>query len=315
MKFSNLVFAVILTAAMAGCGGGGGGGESGSVTPTPTPSNPTPTPTVITCPNGSVSTSVATCPAVTADVSALEGTTQSPTLFNQGLMLQFNGSLKPNETVVTWKQSGVGIEILVTTTITNNITSITVTPSIRLAYGAAQTITVTGTDALGRAVNVTLTFTTSAMTCTSNDVWSNPATFKDAYQACLAPIGVQTLMNTVINKMTDTSCAFTAGVALSPACKAAAANGTVMFAETAVVVLNNPTVWIAYFGADGSSNLVLLDAVTQKVVGTTVLPGPLAWIIGNPTGAAIALTVGGVTKRYQASWNGSAIALTCTVNC
>lgn len=305
--------AVILAATLGACGGGGGGESPGTNTGnTGGNTGGTGGTTSVSCPDGKAAASASACAAVTANVSALQGTTQNPTLFNQGVVIQFNGSLDPSKTVETWKQGGIGITTTLATSITNNVTTLTVVPTMRVAYGADEVLTIDAIDSVGRPVEVTLSFKTSAMTCTSNSVWSNPANFVAAYGDCVAPIGVQALMSTAANTMTDTSCTFAAGVLWTDACKAYAANGTLLFADTSIVVQNDQVVWIAYYGKDGASNLVLLDATTKKVVGTVVLSSQLSWIIGNPTGAAIALSNG---KRYQARWDGAAIAVACTVGC
>jgi hypothetical protein len=192
---------------------------------------------------------------------------------------------------------------------------LTFKPVVRLAYGQTVTVTITAKDTLGRAVAVTFTFSTSTMTCSSNAVWSNPAVLSSTLNGCVAPIGVQALTNVATNTMSDTSCVFVANAVMTAGCKAYAANGTLLFANTSIIVQNDPQVWIAYFGVDGSSNLVLLDVTTQKVVGKMILSSPLVWIIGNPTGASIDLRVGTVLRNYQAKWDGAAIALTCQVNC
>ncbi|GEM_PF-2957041 len=294
--FGNLCAAITVAVFLSACGGGGGGGsDSSSVGPT--------NPVMVTCPNGTQAATAAACPVITADVSALQGTTQSPTLFNQGITFQFSGSLDPSKTSVAWKQGDEAVAETVAFAAGNK--DMTVTPSMHLAYGVTETLIITTADSVGRPVNVNFSFKTSPMSCADNAVWSNPATFSTSVQDCVAPIGVQALMNPVMNTMTDTSCALTVGASLSAACKAYAANGTLVFAQTGVTVNSAAMLWFAYFDKAGGSNLALVDAMTQKVVGVTVLPGPLASIIGNPTGAAIQLG----TVKHQIVWNGSLIQL------
>lgn len=320
MKIAKSLSAAFVAALItAACGGGGGDSSPAPTVPTVpvvvvTPT-PVPVPVVVTttCPNGTVVTNATDCPAVGTAPIALQGSVMSPVNLDNGITIQFNGALAPSSVMIMLKQ---GNTVLGSSwTIAGGDKDVTFKPNVRLAYGQSYTVVIMATDTLGRAVAVTLSFSTSAMVCSSNAVWSNPALYSPPLEDCVAPIGVQALTNTAINTMTDTSCVFVANAAMTASCKAYAANGTLLFANTSIVVQNDPTVWIAYFGADGSSNLVLLDVTTQKVVGKMVLTSPLVWIIGNPTGASIDLRVGTVLRNFQARWDGAAIALTCRVNC
>lgn len=295
------VFAIGFVAMLTACGGGGGGDSA-------TPGSPLPTASV-SCPGGMPAATAAQCAPVTADVSALQGTTQNPTLFNQGVTVQFNGSIDPNRTSAQWTQGGTGVSYSLAFGAGNK--DVTVIPTVRLAFGQANTLVVSTVDTLGRAVNVTFTFATSPMTCANNAIWSNPAVFSPAVQDCVAPIGVQALADPVMNKVQDNSCVFMVGAPLSAACKTYAANGTLLFADSSIVVGNDPVLWVAYFGHDGSNNLVLVDKTSLKTIGSLVHSDALGWIIGNPYGAAVRFGA----RTYQAAWNGSVIALTCKVGC
>jgi len=122
-------------------------------------------------------------------------------------------------------------------------------------------------------------------------------------------------MDPALNTMADTSCVITIGTPLTAACKTYMANGTMLMADTDVLVNGHKAVWMAYFAKDGSSNLVLLDAITMAPVGKMVLPNPLVWIIGNPLGVDTDLSVGGLLRNMQVSWNGSDLVLKCQLNC
>lgn len=295
--FSNLVVAV-LVATLAACGGGGGGGDSGG--------SPSPTPASITCPDGSSATSAATCPTVAASggaQSALDGTTVS-----------FSGTLA-SATGVLWKGAVDGTPVAGTSSLATDMKTVKFTPTVRLAHGQTYTFVVTGIDSVGRTVQTTTTFVHGPMVCANNAVWSNPAAYVPAYDACVAPLGVQTLMNSAANTMTDTSCVFVVGQPMSATCKAYAANGTLMFANTGVTVGGKATVLVVYYAQGGQSQLALLDATTLSVINTIGFSNQLVWINGNPTGAAIATNVGGKERREQMTYNGSTFVFACYAGC
>jgi len=297
----HIFVATALVAMLAACGGGGGGDSGGSPSPTPSP-------TAIACPDGSSATSAATCPAVSAPSGAQPTTTGT-------VKVSFTGTLA-SATAVLWKGAVGGTPVAGTSSLSSDLKVVTFTPTVRIAYGDQQyNMVITGTDSVGRTVQTTTSFSPGPMVCANNEVWSNPATFVSAYQACLAPIGVQTLMDPVIHKMTDTSCTFTVGSPLSAACKLYAANGTLMFANTSITVNGKAMVWIGWFGQDGSSNLALLDAATLAVVAKTTLGNPLVWMIGNPTGVNIDVRVGTVLRNEQVTLVGAELVVTCRVNC
>jgi len=290
--------AAVVAAALAACGGGGGGGSTSG----------TSNPTSVACPDGSSATSAAACPAVSTPSGA-----QSTAIGT--VKVSFTGTLA-SATAVLWKGAVGGTPVAGVSSLSSDLKIVMFTPTVRIAYGDQQyTLVITGTDSVGRTVQTTLSFSPGPMVCANNEVWSNPATFVSAYQACLAPIGVQTLLDPVIHKMTDTSCTFTVGSPLSAACKLYAANGTLMFANTSITVNGKAMVWIGWFGNDGSSNLALVDAATLAVVAKTVLTSPLVWMIGNPTGVNIDVRVGTVLRNEQVTVNGSELVVSCRVNC
>lgn len=155
------------------------------------------------------------------------------------------------------------------------------------------------------------------MSCANNAIWSNPAVFSTVFQDCVAQVGVQAKMDAALNTMTDTSCVITVGVQLTAPCKAYMANGTMLMADTGILVNGHTAAWMAYYAKDGSSNLVLLDAITLTPVGKLVLPDLLIWEIGNPPGVDIEVkvSVNGVLRNMQVSWNGSDLVLKCQLNC
>ena len=274
-----------------------------------------PVPVTVTCPNGSTVASATDCPAVGTAPIALQGTVMSPTALDNGVTIQFNGALVPSSVVVLFKQGNSLLGSTWTTTITGGNKDVTFKPTVRLAYGQSYTVVITANDTIGRAVSVTFSFTTSTMTCSSNAVWSNPAIFSAVYQDCVAPVGVQALVTPSLNTMTDNSCVVAVGVPLTASCKAYMANGTMLLADTPVIVKNNHTVWMSFIGTDLKSNLVLLDTTTMAPIGMMVLPGDLAWIIGNPTGSAVSVKVGTLLRNEQVKWDGAALAVTCYSNC
>lgn len=297
MKVANLV-TVVLTVVLAACGGGGGGGDSEG--------SPSPTPVSITCPDGSSATSAAICPTVAAS----GGAQSAP----GGTTVAFSGTLA-NATGVLWKGDVAGTPVAGTSSLATDMKTVKFTPTVRLAHGQTYTFVVTGIDSVGRTFETTASFALGPLGCADNAIWSNPATFVPAYPGCVAPIGEQTKMDTVVHAMTDASCVMAVGSPLSAACKLYAANGTLMFADTSITVNGQAMVWIGWFGQDGSSNLALVDAAILAVVAKTVLANPLVSMIGNPTGVNIRVRVGTVLRTEQVTINGSELVVTCRVNC
>lgn len=331
MKFMNWFPVVALAATLAACGGGGGDSPT-SVNPpvqnppvvTPPVQNPpvvTPPVTAVVCPDISTATSAAQCPAVIADVTALQGTTQDPALFGQGLVIQFNGALDTSKTVVTWTQGDLVMPSSFTTSITNGVTRLTPVTQVRIGYGSIETITVAGVDSVGRPVHLTLTFNTTQMSCTSNAKWSNPANLSSTFHNCATPVGEQALFDPVLNtRQPGDGCTFTPGLAMSAECMSISANGTLVLNDTSVIVENNPVEWIGYnSGTPGNltGTIVLVDKTTMKVVGTKQLNGQIFWTIGNPYGEAVRYQViqAGHASTFQARWDGAAIVTTCVANC
>jgi hypothetical protein len=121
--------------------------------------------------------------------------------------------------------------------------------------------------------------------------------FTAAYQDCVAPIGVQTIVDQSFNALQDNSCIIVIGAPLSASCKDYMANGTMTLANTSVVALptGHATLWAVYVGLDKVNNLVLLDVndpANPVAIATMATPAPLSWMIGNPTGLALAMTDG-----------------------
>ena len=181
---------------------------------------------------------------------------------SNGILVKLSGTVDPaKSTAAIWLgATPSGQQIAGTSALAPNDKDLSFASTVRLASGQTYTFVATATDSVGRPVSLKMIFGTEPMSCANNAIWSNPATFSPALADCVAPIGVQTLMNVAINSMSDTSCALTVGAPLSAACKAYAANGTLVFANTSIVVNNGAALWVAYFGKDGSSNLALIDA-------------------------------------------------------
>lgn len=316
-RLSAAFLAALVLFVLSACGGGGGDSSPAPTVPvvvvTPTPVTPTPVVVTVTCPNGATVATAVDCPAVGTGPIALQGSVMSPTTLDQGVTLQFNGALNPSSVVVSMKQGNFVLGS--SSTLGGGDKDLTFKSTMRAGYGQAVTVVITATDTLGRTVSVTISFTMSAMVCSSNAIWSNPATFSTVYQDCVAPIGVQALVTPSLNTMTDTSCVPTVGVPLSASCRAYMANGTMLLADTSVIVQNNPTVWMAYIGMDTKSNMVLLDTTTMAPIGTMVSPNSLVWEIGNTTGVNVDVIISGLLRNEQITWGGAALAVTCHTNC
>jgi hypothetical protein len=196
--------------------------------------------------------------------------------------------------------------------------TVTYTPVQRPAFGQTYTLVAKVKDSIGRSVESSVPFTTAAMVCVDSAVWSNPANFSSAYQNCVAPIGVQVKIDQAYNKMQDDTCTMALDSPLSAACQAYLANETIMLANTSIAANSHLVTWAAYVGTDGKSNLVLLDTndpanPTPAPVASLALPSPLAWLIGNTTGASVR-TADGKTSRASLDATNH-IVLTCLVGC
>lgn len=304
MKSLHVLAAFTVVLSLAACGGGGGGGDSSAP---------------------SVAQSPVTVPVV-GPTTPVTLSTVDPHLFHQGFSVSFNGALSA-ATAVLWQGAvDTGTAFAGTTTLGGNGAAVnsgnivTFAPNVRPVYGKPFVLVITATDTLGRPITVTIPFSTSAMSCVNTAVWSNPATFSEPLQDCVAPIGVQALV-TPANTLQDNSCTITTGAPLTPTCHVYLANGTMLLADTALVVNGHATTWMAYVGTDGKSNIVLLDTNDPNnpvPIGTTVLSNPLVWEIGNPTGESISIKTG-VTgnETDQVTWDTTSGILkrTCLVRC
>lgn len=294
-KTVRLLAALTVVFVLSACGGGGGG-ESAPATPTP--------PVVVVSPSGT---------------GTLQGSTISPTV--TPLVVPFSGVLR-SATAVLWQGAIGGTSIDGVAGVANVLGEnvITFAPTVRLVFGRAFTLVITAEDSLGRKVEATIAFSTSPMSCVNSAVWSNPATFSEPLQNCVALIGVQAKV-TPFNTVQDNSCTPTVGALLSPACRVYLANGTFLLANTALVVNGHATLWGAYVGLDGKSNIVLFDIndpANPVPLGTMVLPSPLVWEIGNPTGESISIKTGVVgNETDQVTWDVTTGTLkrTCLVRC
>lgn len=287
-SFKNL-FAIVAFAALAGCGGGGSSGSEAGGTGG----------TTVACPDGSSAASSSACPAVVAVTTALPSL--APADLNKGISVSFSGALDPSSVKVTFTQGSM--PMLGTTTLADGNKRVVFNSAVLFGFSQADKLVITATDVLGRPVSATFEFTTTGQTCTSNAIWSNPAAYSSAVQGCVAPIGVQVLTNSTGNKLQDSSCTFTVGAAMSADCKKYAANGTLLFSETGVIVQNDPTLLVAFFGQNGAGNLVLLDKTTLVTLSTATVSSNFPWFIGNPTGAAV--RIDGATRQLR--YDGSAI--------
>jgi len=319
---------VAIAIALTGCGGGGGGGDAGNTSVSSTTTTTLPPVAIQTCPNGSAApaTGAANCPTVTPNAPVTLSTV-TPRLFKQGLTVQFNGALNPSSitsaNVVLWKGAvGTGVKVAGNASLAINNKDLTYAAVQFLANGASYTLDINVTDSLGRPVHLSIPFTTTTMVCADNAIWSNPANFGAVYQDCIADIGVQTLVNKSFNTLQDNTCSINVSSPLTSECKAYMANGTMILANTSIVANGHSTIWMAYLGTDGVSNIVLMDTGnvnTPIPIGKMALPSDLVWIIGNPTGVSISITtsVNGVLRNEQITWNASSstLTVTCVRNC
>lgn len=316
-RFGNL-WAAILVAVLSACGGGGGGSDSTVITP-PGPVNPPPV--SVSCPDGTSAATAAQCAPVTATASVAAGAVVDPATVNQGLTIQFSGAVKPETAIFAFLQAGVSMPGALTANSAK--TALTFMSNVRVGYDQADEYQLDINDALGRPVHVNVKFTTSAMSCSSNAKWSNPANFSSTFQNCAAPIGVQVLYDPVLNtRQPNDGCTFTPGTAMSAECMRISANGTLVLNDTTIIVQNDPVEWVGYnSGSAGSltGTIVLADKTTMKVVGVKQLPGQLLWTIGNPSGeeASITTLLPGATRpsTLLVRFNGDAIVTSCVVNC
>lgn len=289
-KFVNLCAASLAALVLAACGGGGG---DSTVAPPVSPPSPPPSASV-TCPDGTSAATAAACPAVTATTSVAAGATVDPSVLNQGLTVKFSGTISPSGSSNTFLQAGAALSGTATPNATNN--AVTFLPSIRAGYGMSDEFMMDINDALGRPIHVDVKFATSAMSCANNAVWSNPATFSAALGSCVAPVGVQTILDKVNNRMQDTSCTLSTGAKVPDGCAKYATNGTFVFSDTTMPVQDHSSVvWMVYFGSAGQGSIALVDKATLVVISRTSVSPNIGWIIGNPTGAAI--QIDGVTHQ------------------
>lgn len=310
MKIVHLaVFAAAL--ALTACGGGGGDSPAPSVAQNPG---------TVTCPNGTPAATSAACPVV-GPATPVNITNLDPASISKGLALSFNGALDPTsvtvQNVVLWLGAiDTGTSVAGNSTLSADGKSIIYTPVQRPAFGQSYTLDAKVKDSVGRSVQWTVPFTTLAMVCANNAIWSNPANFSSVYQNCVADIGIQVQVNAVFNTLQDNTCAVTVGTPLTPACKSYMANGTMLLANTSIVVNGHAVMWMVYSGTDKSDNFVLLDVndTSNPVpVATFVSPVPLVWVIGNPTGMFVHMSDG---KGSQLTVDqNSQVVFSCVLNC
>ncbi|MDP2652325.1 MAG: hypothetical protein Q8O94_04260 [bacterium] len=312
---SVLMFGAVLF--LFACGGGGGGSQEASGPPEGQ----------ITCPDGSFANEASVCPAV-GPVAPVTFANFDPR--NDKLIVPFTGTLDSASiaggVILKKGDANTGTNVMGTITTSfaaNDVEDMTFIPVRWLAYGQSYNLDVKVMDNVGRPVTLNVQFKTMDMVCTDVATWSTPAVFSTTYQDCVAPIGVQTQVNPTFNTLQDNlfqddiaTCIITVGTPLTPECHAYLENGTMMLANTGVVVNSNATKWMFFVGIDGTSNLVLLDVGDKNVptpVATFALPVPLVWLIGNPSGAFIHTADG---KGSQLTVDSSSqIVSTCVLNC
>ena len=326
-KVRLLAASAALAAALmlSGCGGGGGGGGGTGDVPA--------APSVIataTCPNGSPvpATGTKDCPIVGLATGFIlpavdpRTSTVDPRASNGEIAIPpaiFSGKIDPSSTVVTlWLgASNTGTAVAGKESIAADGT-ITLAPVQWMAYGQAYILVIDAKDSVGRLVHLEIPFTTITMVCANSAIWSNPANFSKVYKDCVADIGVQTQINPLYNTLQDDTCIMTIGTPLTAACKAYMANGTMMLANTSIVVNGHAVLWDVYLGTDGVSNAVLLDIndPTNPIpISTFVSPASIVfiWDIGNLDGLFIH-TGDGKGSQLTVDPNQKVVP-TCKVNC
>lgn len=306
---ATLVVAVPLF--LSGCGGGGGGGGDAPAAAV----NPVVT---VTCPNGASAATASACPVV-GTIAPVTLSSVTPRQFVQGLTIQFNGAIDPSS--LTSKnivlQQGTGPVLTTTASLAAGNRDLTIVATQILANGQSFSLQLTLYDSLGRPVQLSAQFTTAAMVCSDNAIWSNPATFAAVLQDCVAGVGVQAKITPAFNKLQDNSCTLTVGVPLSAACHAYLANGTFLLAATSMLVNNNHTaLWAVFNGLDDKGQVVALDIndnANPIVVAVLALPSAITSITGNPGGAFIRTAAGrGSEFSVDAS---SAMKEVCMIGC
>jgi len=278
---SFLMCAVAVIFLITACGGGGGGTSS----PAGPPAGQ------ITCPDGSFANDVSACPAVT--LIASDYANVDPHMLKQGVIAQFTGALDPasvtdgallrNDDAIT------GTVVPGAVSLSSDNMDLFDKPTQWLAYSQTYNLAIDVNDSIGRTVSVDIPITTMPMSCTNTAIWSTPANYSSQLKDCVSPIGVQAQV-TEFNKLQDDTCIVTAGTSLTTECHAYLENGTVGLTNTGIIVGGHTVMWMIYIGTDNLSSVVLLDVnvPTNPVpVATLILPSPLVWIIGNPTGAFV----------------------------
>ena len=264
---------VVLTAC------GGGGGSASAVVPS-----------VQTCPDGTAVPSIGTasCPIVTSNAALIPAGSN-----NTQVTVSFNGTLDTVPSVTLSKGDGAAAVVVPGTwSLTGGNKVVMFTPTKRLTYDQVHALTVNATDSVGRTVKFAVPFTTPPMVCADNKIWSNPANYVAAYQDCVAPVGVQTMIGQSLNAFTDNSCVITVGTPLIAACKDYMANGTIVLAETSisVKVYGTAVTWMVHVGTDKVSYITLISG--DMPIATFAAPVPLTWVIGNSSGLTVAMTDG-----------------------
>ena len=307
-KLVLTAFAAVLAILLFGCGGGSGGSGDASAPPAAI--------ATATCPNGNPVPTTGTKDCSATGITALPSSSDlDPVAISiKGYAVESNGQLDPTsvtaQTVKLWLGAAdTGTQIAGSPVLSSDGKTITFTAVQRLASGKKYTLAGDVKDTVGRTVGFASAFTTAAMVCNAitgvslaaQTTWSNPANYSSVLGDCDAPIGVQAMLNPAYNKM-DVSCVIPSiGQPLSDACKAQLANGTIVLADTSIVINSHLVTWALANGSDGLGKLMALDTndptnANPLVVASAGFTSALKWVIGNPTGVSVCTADGNASQ-------------------
>ncbi len=323
MKSVRMAVAAGMVVLLAGCGGGGGGGDNSPAQTASVSATKAACPTGAAAPGGDTSK----CDAIGG--TALSATTNldPAAVLASGLPLPFNGTVDAKSVttgnVKFWLGAAdTGTQVSGTPALSADGKTVTFTPAQRPAYGASYTLVANVKDTAGHSASWTVPYTTAAMQCNNitgisllaQTTWSNPANYSSVLRDCVAPLGVQAVLDAAYNKM-DVACIFPViGQPLSDACKTQLANGTVVLADTTIVINSHLVTWAFANGSDGLGKLAALDTndpsnASPIAVATAGFSSAFKWGVGNTTGVLVCAADG---NAYQVS-AGSATGVLNTV--
>jgi hypothetical protein len=301
MKFVHTVAALAALLFISGCGGGGGGGDSGTPTASATGAPAAPAALPVECPKkGTSAATAAGCPVTTLTASVAQGASVSPDGF--AITIQADGDLDQasltEANIALWAGSVDVPGNAIKGAIVPGEKSFVFTPLVKLNFGqSALAFRAKVMDTLGRVVEVSVDFSTTAMVCSSTETWS------DDLGTCVAVVGAQTVG---IGQLQDASCTSTEWTFEKKCFTDAVRSGTVKVAASSAKVNSHPIVFAVFADAAGASVVLPFDVNDPKKpvpIGGNILDGlavtKINRVIGNPTGLLGNLTVSVGTGNYQ----------------